>query len=89
MGETETTRGATRKESSESQVLPDGRKIFVGFGVHDYDHFQKLKNPQKDIEALGKLLRDDFSFDEVHLYSSKEETTHSSIKNKIRTIPES
>lgn len=76
------------KSSYASNKLPNGRKIFIGFGVQDYPEasgWTKLNNPIKDIGAIAELLREEYSF-ETTCYTTKDKTTGEGIISIINDI---
>lgn len=61
-----------------------GRRIFIGFGINDYDreHFKPLNNAVRDVEAVAELLEKEYGF-EVFCYTSVEDTSRQGITTKL------
>ncbi|MEQ1747261.1 MAG: caspase family protein [Saprospiraceae bacterium] len=73
----EPTKGAGFATPPPTTAVPRGKKILLGIGINAYRSgiWPKLNNAVRDVEAVEKLLRDDYDFDETVLLRDDEATS--------------
>ena len=57
-----------------------GKSWFLGIGINDYQHFPPLNNAVRDVEAILKLLREQYDIDEAKILTDGQATRRSILR---------
>ena len=60
----ENNRDIVNRPSSEKYKTSKGKTYFLAIGINQYKNFSKLNNAVKDVIDIGKLLHDNYGFEE-------------------------
>ena len=57
-----------------------GKSWFLGIGINEYQHFPPLNNAVRDVEAILKLLREQYDIDEAKILTDGQATRRSILR---------
>ena len=57
-----------------------GESWFLGIGINEYQHFPPLNNAVRDVEAILKLLREQYDIDEAKILTDGQATRRSILR---------
>ena len=63
-----------------------GRRVALLIGTEKYEHFQNLKTPVNDVNALGKVLSNEFGYEIKKLLNPDRKTITTTLNSLVREL---